>query len=102
MSEARLEALGDGRFRLAGVLDVESVPALVERIDELLQAPGDVEVDLGAVSRADSAGLALLVDWYREANRRGRRIHFRQVPPQMLALAQVSGVDRLLALEPRA
>lgn len=101
MSEARLEALGDGRFRLSGVLDVDSVPDMVGRVDELLLAPAGVEIDLGDVSRADSAGLALLVEWFRKATGQGRSIRFCEVPAQMLALAQVSGVDRLLALEPR-
>ena len=101
MSEARLEAVAPGRFRLSGELDFDSVPALAPRAGELFAADGEVQVSLDAVDRADSAGLALLVDWLREARRRQRQIRFTAVPAQMLALARVSGVDELLALEGR-
>jgi len=101
MSEARLEAVAPGRFRLVGELDFDSVPALAVRGGELFAAEGEVQVSLDGVDRADSAGLALLVDWLREARCRQRQIRFTAVPAQMQALAQVSGVDELLALEGR-
>ncbi len=101
MTEARLEVVSPGHYRLTGELDFDSVPALAARSGELFRAPGDVRVSLAGVARADSAGLALLVDWLREARRRGRHIGFSQVPEQLLALARVSGVDELLPLDPQ-
>jgi len=98
MTEVRLEAVSPGCYRLIGELDFDSVPALAGRGRELFSADGDVQVSLDAVERVDSAGLVLLVDWLREARRRGRGISFTCVPPQLLALARVSGVDELLAL----
>lgn len=100
MTEARLEAVSPGHYRLIGELDFDSVPALARRGGELFREPGDVQVSLAGVARVDSAGLALLVDWLREASRRGCRIGFSQVPEQLLALARVSGVDELLPLDP--
>ena len=100
MTEARLEASSPGHYRLAGELNFDSVPALAGRSGELFREPGEVRVSLADVTRADSAGLALLVDWLREARRRGRRIAFTHVPAQLLALARVSGVDELLPLDP--
>ena len=100
VTEARLEASSPGHYRLAGELNFNSVPALAGRSGELFHEPGEVRVSLADVTRADSAGLALLVDWLREARRRGRRIAFTHVPAQLLALARVSGVDELLPLDP--
>jgi len=99
VTETRLEAVSPGRYRLIGELDFDSVPALAARSRELFSEPGEVQVSLEAVGRADSAGLVLLVDWLREARRRGRRIGFTHVPAQLLALARVSGVDELLPLD---
>ncbi len=99
MTEARLEAVSPGHYRLMGELNFDSVPVLAERGGELFRDSGEVWVSLEGVARADSAGLALLVDWLREARRRERRISFTGVPSQLLALARVSGVDELLLLD---
>ncbi len=98
MTEVRLEAVSPGHYRLIGELDFDSVPALAGRSEELFSGDGSVQVSLDAVGRGNSAGLALLVDWLREARRRGRNISFTNVPSQLLALARVSGVDELLSL----
>ncbi len=56
-------------------------------------------VDLGGVTRADSAGLALLLEWARAARRQGREIRFRRTPAQLRSLAHVTGVDEILDLQ---
>ena len=98
MSEPRLENVAAGRFRLAGELSFETVPALVRRGRSLFEADGEVSLDLAEVGRADSAGVALLIEWRREAQRQGRSIHFENFPPQMQAIARLSHVDELLAV----
>jgi len=97
MNETRLEAVAAGRFRLEGELSFETVPALVPRGGDLFAAGGEVSLDLAQVARADSAGVALLIEWRREAQRRGRNIRFENIPPQMQAIARLSHVDQLLA-----
>ncbi|HEB92574.1 MAG TPA: STAS domain-containing protein [Gammaproteobacteria bacterium] len=98
MTEARLDAVSPGRYQLIGELDFDSVSVLADRGRALFSDDGDVQVSLAAVERGNSAGLVLLVDWLREARRRGRNISFTCVPSQLLALARVSGVDELLSL----
>ncbi len=99
MTEVQLESLSPGHFRLVGELSFFSVAALLDHTCELFADAGDVQVSLSSVSRADSAGVALLVDWLRESTRRERTIAFTDISPQMQALAQVCGVDELLALK---
>ena len=98
MSKARLEALGGGRYRVAGVLDASTVGELLEQSEQRFETSGELDVDLGAVSDADSAGMALLIEWLRLARRRKQPIHFRSVPAQINALARISEVEDLLAL----
>ncbi len=88
-----------GGLRVSGELVFETVPELLEQGRVLFEegAPG-FELDLGGVTRADSAGLALLVEWMRIAHRRHRNIVFRNVPEQMLAIARVSGLEEILPL----
>jgi phospholipid transport system transporter-binding protein len=51
---------------------------------------------LRAVTRADSAGLALMVEWLREARRRGGRLEVVNMPDQMFGIAHMSKLDRVL------
>ncbi len=95
---ASLEADGSGLIRVSGVLDFQSVPALWGECANLFDTQADLQVDLSRVERSNSAGLAFLITCLREAERRGKGIHFANIPEQMLAIARVSGVDTLLAL----
>lgn len=98
MSDAQLQRLASGRYRLRGVLDFDSVPGLSARGPELFDEAETVEVDLAEVARADSAGVALLVEWMQQARRRGGEIRYLNIPSQMLAIARVSGLDHILPL----
>jgi phospholipid transport system transporter-binding protein len=94
--KARLEALGRGRFRLSGVLDAATVVDVFEQSHERFQNEPQISVDLAGVSEADSAGLALLIEWLRIARQRGQQIQFANVPAQINALARISEVEDLL------
>ncbi len=94
-SKARLESLGDGRFRVSGILDADTVTAILEESARKFVSPA-VVVDLAAVTASDSAGMALLLEWLRMSRAAGRKIHFDNVPQQIMALARISEVDDLL------
>ena len=98
MSVAALVDSGAGSWLLQGELDFESVPALLRHAGARLLGKDRLEVDLKAVTRADSAGLALLVEWLRESETAGNEIVFINVPPQLLSIARVCGLDEILSL----
>lgn len=93
---ATLDQGSDGVWRIAGTLDFDSVPALYRHTDALLAA-GPVELDLAGVERANSAGVALLLEWRRQAHRRGVELHLRELPAAVLQLARLSGVEGLVS-----
>jgi len=62
-------------------------------------ANGDFAVDLAAVTEVDTAAIALLLEWQRQAVARGGRLVFSSVPADIDSLARLYGVDRLLALD---
>ncbi len=97
---ARLVPGGEpGVMRLEGELSFATVPELWRATPFPPAGEGPVVLDLGGVRRADSAGLALLVEWLRAARRAGRELRLRAMPEQMRAIARVSGLDRILPLE---
>ena len=98
MSEAQIKSLGDGRMQLSGVLDLDSVPELLSAIEALNYDAAAVTVDLRGVERSDSAGVALLIAWMRNARQAQRDIRFLNMPSQMLNIARVSGLDAILPL----
>ena len=94
-----LSRLDDGVYRLAGALVFETVSDVLARSAALFESEVDIEIDLGAVVRADSAGLALLVEWLRRAKKQQHKVVFRNMPEQMTAIAGLVGVDEMLSLE---
>lgn len=90
------ETLEPGRFRLAGPLHFDTVEQALQASRELFAEHKHIELDLQKVPSTDSAGLALLVEWAGWARREKRRIVFRHLPAQALALARISEVDKLL------
>jgi len=98
VNAVRLEPEAQGRWRLSGELSYETVPSLAGRVTELFAGQDATEIDLGGVERADSAGVALLVEWMMEANRRRVAIRYVNMPAQMLAIARVSSLDDILPL----
>ena len=75
-----------------------STAALAEGRRMALKGP--LLVDLGAVTAADSAALALVLDWVRAARGAGQTITVRNLPVGLASLAALYGVDSLLPLEP--
>lgn len=99
--QARLESLGEGRFRLEGVLDATTVVRILKQGNEQFAGMPAVQIDLSGVTATDSAGLALLIEWLRGARERGQLMRFGQLPEQLSALARISEVEALLSEESR-
>lgn len=90
----------DGTVRVSGDLTFATVTALWRDSRPLLaKGVPQLQFDLAGVGRADSAGLALLVEWLRNARAAGVELVFQAVPDQLLAIARASGVEKLLPLQ---
>jgi phospholipid transport system transporter-binding protein len=97
VSNARLESVGSGRFRVSGTLDAQTAATILEQSSARFTGVQHLYVDLAGVTESDSAGLALLIEWLRIARRDGHTIHFANMPPQINALARISEVEDLLS-----
>lgn len=88
VAPGRLQARGEMSFATAGAA-LQAGLALIPRGEERT-------VDLSQVTEADSAGLAVLVEWLATARVRSARIHYQGIPAQILAVARISDLDELL------
>lgn len=96
MSDFELEDLGDGRFALSGELSFSNADRILQAGATAFRRHDDVEVDLSGVERADSAGLALLLEWKAGARRRKTSIRYEGIPDGLRAIARTTDVDALL------
>ena len=93
---ARLVTCAPGLARVEGVLDFASVTPLLAAGEALLRRPGALDIDLGGVTAANSAGLALLLEWLDLAGARRIDLRLLNLPESLLRIAAFSNLDALL------
>ena len=91
-----LDDLGSNNWRLSGDLTFATVAGLVDLPDFRSQHGDIIRVDLAGVTRAESAGLALLLEWQRVAEEQGLSIAYVNMPVQMQSMAAVCGLEEIL------
>ena len=96
VSDYALTDLGGGRFSLSGDMTFSTAERILRKSEAPFSEYAQIEVDLSAVEHADSAGLALLLEWITWANHTVREIRFVEIPPRLVAIAETTEVERLL------
>ena len=84
---------------LTGALSFETIPAvLAESVTyaERPDLPDRLTIDFAGITGVDSAAVALLLEWRRQAMRRGKTLVFVNLPANLLALATLYGVAELI------
>lgn len=99
--EFELQDLGDGHFSLSGEMTFHTSADILKQSLELFEDHTMIEVDLSGVTKTDSAGLSLLLEWTTWANHTVREIHFREIPEKLTNIARTSDVEDLLTVGER-
>ncbi|CAK0751864.1 phospholipid transport system transporter-binding protein [Gammaproteobacteria bacterium] len=94
---AQITSLENGHYQISGELVFSTVSEVLENSQEIFSGPKEVYVDFSKVARCDSAALALLLAWIRNAKSQKKSIHYLGIPASLLAIARMSGVEQLLA-----
>lgn len=92
-------AASPGRLAVSGPLTFATASEAREEGLEVISSAdgGALEVDCAAVDQSDSAGLAVLLDWLAEAQRRKVSLRFANLPARLLAIARISEIEETLA-----
>ena len=96
MTITKVERDGAFRFHVQGDMTFSSVRDLLQRSYELFSTVQELEVDLSRVEHADSAGLALVLEWMAQAAERNAKIVFIGIPEPMISIARLCQVESLL------
>lgn len=90
-------ARGGGQYALSGELTFATVPGLWRpSADQAFDRGAAVRLDLSDITRVDSAGIALLIELTRAVRRGGGEIRLEHASAQLMAIAEVSGLDKVL------
>ncbi len=95
MPTATAERDGD-TLHVRGELDFDSVADLWATSEATIQAESIRWIDLSGVRRSNSAGVALLVEWLRQARRHQQKLAFVNIPVQMRAIIAIADLDAIL------
>jgi len=94
-----ITARDNGVFDVNGQVTFQSVPQFLALTDKWLHAgTGKVTIDMHGVTLADSAGLALLIEWLQLARSAKREIVITNMPDQMRDLVRVNGLMQVFGL----
>ncbi|HET7198913.1 MAG TPA: STAS domain-containing protein [Burkholderiales bacterium] len=83
------------RLLVSGAVTLGNVAQLLDEGRRHVEE-GVRTVDLGEVTEMDSALLALLLAWLREAKARERTLQFTRLPEALRTIARLYGVDTLI------
>ncbi len=99
MSHTVINKVDTHHFQIVGELNLMTAPELLQSmLDQFPSLGSEVLIDLQGVTRSDSAGLALLVEWLRLAEKQGIKLQFGNLPSQLREIARISDLLPILPL----
>ena len=101
LEEVRLIQTAVDTWSISGCLTFETVGRLVAKMPSSA-AGTDIQFDLTGLTRVDSAGIALMVEWMRRARVAQYQVHWCEAPEDVPSLIRVMGIGDLMVSRSRA
>ncbi|MET0067532.1 MAG: STAS domain-containing protein [Candidatus Thiodiazotropha sp.] len=98
-SEAQIVRQGAFHYQVQGAMTFATARGLLQQSRSLFGQQAEMDIDLSGVKRADSAGLALLLEWKAEALQRNASLRLRGMPESLLSVAKLCQIESLLREE---
>jgi phospholipid transport system transporter-binding protein len=95
MSMFRIVNDSPGRFLVEGNLTFSAMDKKTVSDFAFLTENKQIILDLSKVDNADSAGLALMLEWIKHAGGKRVQLCFVNIPEQILNLAVLCGLDKM-------
>ncbi len=93
MSAFNLIEQAAGIFLVEGDLTFFNLDKKTTTSFDFLKPKQKICLDLHKVTIADSAGLALLIEWIKQSQLSATQLTFKNVPQQLITLAKLSHFD---------
>ena len=82
-----------GRYSVEGDMIFSTMDKKTLNSFVFLTTGKQITLDFGKVSNADSAGLALMLEWIKQARTKRVQLRFINIPEKILNLAKLSNLD---------
>lgn len=83
---------------ISGELNFSTAVSLWKESIALFHSSEINQIDFSKVNLTNSVGLALLLGWSRYAKKHGKKLLFSHLPPQLLSIAKVAGVEKFISI----
>lgn len=95
MSKVDIISQDSGVFAVTGNLTFSGIDKQAIKSFAFLKSANPIILDLSQVTIADSAGLALIIEWIKYARNHQIELKFNNIPAQLITLAKLSGLDQI-------
>lgn len=103
MNAVEITLSSDGKIlKVVGGLNFETVPGLQDAADTFITSADQPIFDLAGVTKAESVALALMTTWHRKANALGKQARFQDVPKELMDIAKLSNLDKIMEFTNRS
>jgi phospholipid transport system transporter-binding protein len=89
-------ASNKGGFKVSGVLNFDTVPAMMKNAKRLLSSAESATIDFSQVESCNSAGLAVVLEMARIMRQQNKSICFVSLPEQIRTFARAYSVEKEL------
>lgn len=96
MSGVSIRPDGERRYRVDGDLVFGTIAEVLRWPESVTNDGAALIVDLGGVEHADSAGLALLLEWTDLATAGNLDLRFANLPKSLARIAALTNLDPLI------
>jgi len=83
-------------IRLPATLTMTEARATLAQLQQAIAADAAPAIDASALQQLDTAAIAVLLDCQRSASAAGKTLSIAGMPPKLVQLAQLYGVDALI------
>lgn len=90
--------ISDKKAMIVGTIDFENVLALKTLGEVYIAEQTEITFDFGKVTRANSAGLTLMLSWIRYAKGLQKSVAFSQVPTALQIMANTCELTVILGI----
>jgi phospholipid transport system transporter-binding protein len=90
-----------GDFSVSGELTYATAMLALRLAQPLFGQHNRLRFDFSGLARADSAGVALLIEWQRMAQKLGIELRYRHLPDSLQAIIRVVDVATMLPIDAR-
>lgn len=102
LNQAEIIQQNQQKYLISGVVDFSTLPGLMQSASILFKSfkksaaantDASITMDMSKITVCNSAGLALILEMVRQADKYNIKLHFENWPVALLTIAKAYGVD---------